>query len=83
MMLGGGRQPGAVTSDLTPADRTAGPICEMCRNPVVEGPEGGYVCGLCYHVLEPHGYVERRAEGVRAAAEARRARTEARRTRKP
>lgn len=68
-----------MSSDLTPADDTVGLFCEMCKNPVVEGPEGGYVCGLCYHVVEPHGYAERRAQGVRAAAEARRARTLARR----
>lgn len=72
-----------MSSDLTPADDAAGLICEMCKNPVVGGPEGGYVCGLCYHVVEPHGYAERRAEGVRAAAEVRRARTLARRARKP
>jgi hypothetical protein len=77
------RQSGTVNSELTPADESVDLICEMCKNPVVAGPEGGYVCGLCYHVVEPHGYAERRAEGVRAAAEARRARTLARRARKP
>lgn len=71
-----------MTRELPAADETAALLCEMCKNPVVEGPEGGYVCGLCYHVVEPYGYAERRAEGVKAAAEARRARTKARRARK-
>jgi hypothetical protein len=53
--------------------------CEKCQQSVIEGPEGGYVCGLCFHVVEPHGYAERRAEGVKRAAEQRRACTQARR----
>lgn len=56
-------------------------LCKDCLNPVIEGPEGGYVCGQCFHVVEPNGYAERRAEGVRRAAEERRIRTEERRAR--
>ncbi|AEW99445.1 hypothetical protein SCATT_p12520 (plasmid) [Streptantibioticus cattleyicolor NRRL 8057 = DSM 46488] len=57
--------------------------CEKCHQPVVEGPEGGYVCGLCFHLVEPDGYAERRAAGVEAAAAQRRARTLDRRRRRP
>lgn len=53
--------------------------CENCQQPVIEGPEGGYVCGLCFHLVEPNGYSTTRAEGVKAAAAQRRARTLARR----
>ncbi|MDT3399260.1 hypothetical protein RKE29_21850 [Streptomyces sp. B1866] len=63
----------------SPSSDAAAVRCEMCKNPVLEGPEGGYVCGLCFHVVEPPGYAQRRAEGVRKAAEARKARTLARR----
>lgn len=63
-----------VTPDF-PAAGDAAMRCEMCLSPVIEGPEGGYVCGLCFHVVEPNGYAERRIQGIKAAAEARRART--------
>ncbi|MCZ4095682.1 MULTISPECIES: hypothetical protein [unclassified Streptomyces] len=53
--------------------------CSNCLQPVIEGPEGGYVCGLCYHLVEPDGYEVRRKEGVKRAAEARQERAEVRR----
>ncbi|MFE9427342.1 hypothetical protein ACFYNO_30725 [Kitasatospora sp. NPDC006697] len=34
--------------------------CESCGTPVTEGPEGGYVCGACFHVVEPRGADEAR-----------------------
>ncbi|MFE0458801.1 hypothetical protein ACFW1A_06015 [Kitasatospora sp. NPDC058965] len=34
--------------------------CASCGTPVSEGPEGGYVCGACFHVVEPLGADEAR-----------------------
>lgn len=68
------------SSDI-PQTNAAAMLCKDCLNPVIEGPEGGYVCGQCFHVVEPNGYAERRAEGVKKAAEERRIRTEERRAR--
>ncbi|SNT60071.1 hypothetical protein SAMN05216252_16010 [Actinacidiphila glaucinigra] len=56
--------------------------CERCLEPVIEGPEGGYVCGLCLFTVEPPGYNKRREEGLRAVAAERRRRTLERRARK-
>jgi hypothetical protein len=45
-------------------------VCEECGTQVVEGPEGGYVCGQCLHTVLPPRYEERRREGLaRVAAE--------------
>ncbi|WP_035851538.1 hypothetical protein [Kitasatospora azatica] len=52
--------------------------CASCGTPVSEGPEGGYVCGACFHVVEPLGADEarkaRRAERAAMVAEAARLR---------
>ncbi|WP_110666558.1 hypothetical protein [Streptomyces tateyamensis] len=52
--------------------------CASCGTSVSEGPQGGYVCGACFHVVEPLGADEarkrRRAERAAMAAEAARLR---------
>ncbi|WP_217200884.1 hypothetical protein [Streptomyces buecherae] len=57
----------------------ADPRCGACQAPVVTGPEGGYVCGQCWHLEEPPGYEEQRAAGLARARARREARTAARR----
>ncbi|MFI6283298.1 hypothetical protein ACIBCM_00850 [Streptomyces sp. NPDC051018] len=53
--------------------------CDRCHNVTgLSGPEGGYVCGLCAHVVEPSGYAQVRADGLKAVAKARRAKARAR-----
>jgi hypothetical protein len=53
--------------------------CASCGTPVSEGPEGGYVCGACFHVVEPMGADaarrRRRAERAAMVAEAARLRS--------
>jgi uncharacterized Zn finger protein (UPF0148 family) len=39
--------------------------CARCGSPVREGPEGGYVCPLCFHVMEPPGEEQRRKDARR------------------
>lgn len=69
-----------MTRDANPGTHMSPTMrCDQCLQPVIEGPDGGYVCGLCYHVVEPWGYEERRKEGVRQAAEVRREKTAVRR----
>ncbi len=37
--------------------------CAHCGSVVFEGPSGGYVCGQCYHTVEPPPHPERGAAG--------------------
>jgi hypothetical protein len=37
-----------------PRERT-GTVCGNCGAEVVEGPNGGYVCGSCYYTVTPDG----------------------------
>lgn len=53
--------------------------CSECGWPVIEGPDGGYVCGQCLHTVLPDGYDQRRYEGLVAAREERLRRQYARR----
>lgn len=39
--------------------------CGACGGQVEDGPEGGYVCGNCGHVVEPPGRVRERHARVR------------------
>lgn len=38
--------------------------CSHCGTVVIIGPEGGYVCGQCYFVVEPDGYERTRRAGL-------------------
>lgn len=53
--------------------------CEKCGTLVAEGPQGGYVCGVCLYTAEPSGYEQRRRDGLARVAAEREARTLARR----
>ncbi|GAA3076076.1 hypothetical protein GCM10020000_71790 [Streptomyces olivoverticillatus] len=68
------------SSDIPP-DECCRDALQRLPEPGDRGSRGGYVCGQCFHVVEPNGYAERRAEGVKKAAEERRIRTEERRAR--
>jgi hypothetical protein len=36
------------------AQNHTGTVCGKCGTEVVEGPNGGYVCGNCYYIVSPN-----------------------------
>ncbi|MEU5402253.1 hypothetical protein ABZ348_23490 [Streptomyces sp. NPDC005963] len=54
--------------------------CDTCGHLTgLAGPEGGYVCGRCWYVVEPAGYGRLREAGLKVVAADRQARAQARR----